>query len=183
MKRYKQRACPGCGNESELPPQRLCFSCQDKMREADILIKERKSISNLEKYNLNILPISYSGVDGSSHNPHYLVRKNYLDDDRRFEDIFKDLIVSVAREPIDEHPPTKTLFNFSYQTSVQAPAIVLSVDSAKYILELYKYVDKIIQEIYNHGLKHGKNLLIGLNKGTVSMDDFENNKLTKKGYD
>ncbi len=157
--RYKSRNCPVCQKPCTIPEGTICSDCEN---EIEIMRSKAKAFDRIENGKENFgwrfasdlfSPQIYKDIEGLYSG--FLVEKS-------LQELFEKAILSVA--VITDH-------NKKYQDWYS----VLCLDDGKKNIEEYNAaLNKFIQFCYDTGVKDGKRLLIGLNSGEYSLEEFEN---------
>ena len=188
MKLYEGTApCPGCGRTGEEVARRskdsLCHDCMNALEIGKAIVKERNLVRNY--YLMDDLRIG--------------LMTWYTIPIREIENALTDLLSTFSQFD-SKHVATKDGFNGSILVgkleaatardrfilpnitfeaakrlceSLREACLQLKNDRDNYKDELDKKLNEERNRIYNDGVAHGRNLLMQLNRGEISVNDFE----------
>lgn len=171
MGKYKERACPGCGDIQERPSGTICYECRDKINKHDAIVEELSAYKNREtvRHGFEGLPplIKQCRIDHDSKEVQNF-RQNLLDLINSLTPVTKDKSGTHVRGEMYRQPSSSVYYSV---------AVAMSFEAEKNFhlayLEFSFSLSELLHQSYELGVERGKSLLLQLNSGDISMRDFD----------
>lgn len=187
MKLYKGTApCPGCGRTGEevarSSKESLCHDCLDTLKIGRAIVKER----NLDRkyFLMDDLTMGYmvwyqirdKDIDKSLRE----LLRTFSQFDCRYAEGYRQQNYMLAGyagsgTSSDSFVLPKVTFEAAKKLchAIEDAVVELNRERDNYKDELDKKLNEERNRIYNDGVAHGRNLLMQLNRGEISVNDFE----------
>jgi hypothetical protein len=180
------KPCPGCGSTNERPQNKVCDNCEKLILLGKDYLKMQEDLKN----NKDNIP---AYIDTWGSNAFYLKKAHFDLEDRLGEKLGKllqelALLISIpmpneytkfslypdSKMHAYNYPKKEEIKIFETRNGAQAKHIMFDNKRKADILnELRDTIEKALEEVEKAGIEYGKNVLLQLNKGDITLKDFE----------
>lgn len=169
------KPCPGCGDASGRPTDKVCMACQTLISEAIAARKRQAEQTVLRLYHTPGVPHEYPYLHGAPSVEGREVNRLF---DRMVHAVAEPSITTDWTELRDAYPerPTK-LFVDRRRHSTQGysyhlPVILLRPEAAEALDQLHLALQVAFVAARTENVQYGASLLVRLGTGELSMDEF-----------
>lgn len=181
---YTTKPCPICGNTTERPQNKLCKDCEKLILLGKDFLKLQEDLKNQTHVPAYI---------GTWSRRFYLNKTHFSLDEKLYE-LLHELVFLISKPMPDEydrydfysnskmyaynHPKKEEIKIFEIDREEPGKHIIFNNKRKAEILnELKNTIEKALLEVEKSGIEYGKNILMQMHKGDITVKDFDDNIL------